>query len=104
MKLAEYLFSIERALEQAKKSKYGGATTRILTIYKDVIFYLVEKGKLDMSDEADEFKKYLHQFPPNELYLVANYYRQEKGIEKLNYTQEIYLSDKRNRTNTLKSI
>lgn len=90
MNVAEMLEGIEISIQRAENVPHGAATIRICQIYKDVMFYLIEKEEISMSDDKEEFVKYLNIYPPNQLYKVANYYRQEKGMVLLDYQQEIY--------------
>lgn len=90
MNVAEMLEGIEISIQRAEKIPNGSATIRICQIYKDVMFYLIEKEEISMSDDKEKFVEYLRNFPPSQLYKVANYYRQEKGMVLLDYQQDIY--------------
>lgn len=90
MNVAELLQAIENTKRNAMKSEHGGTAIRITTIYRDVLLYLVSKGKLSMADDESEFYKYVYKYSPPDLYKVANHFRKTNGMELLNYPQPFY--------------
>jgi hypothetical protein len=77
MTVAEYLKVIDTTI----KETYGQRTPngrKILEIYKDVIFYLVEKDKLNLADEKSVFDAYLKQYKTTDLWKVSAHYRKNK--------------------------
>lgn len=90
MHISELLNAYEKIVEESNHYTNGDAAERIATIYINVIFYLIEKGNLKMSDEYFNFKKYLTDYSPHDLYKVAEHYRRVKGLPPLNYEQSYY--------------
>lgn len=88
--IADLLQGFERVKEDAIKSEHGGAATRITTVYKDVLLYLVSKEKLRMTDDESAFYDFIREYTPPDLYKVANHFRKTNGMELLNYPQSNY--------------
>lgn len=90
MNIAELMQAIENTTKDARKREHGSTAVRITTMYKDVLLYLVSKGKLSMTDDESAFYKYVKEYKPHDLYKVANYFRKSNGMELLNYPQPFY--------------
>lgn len=97
MNIGETLNNFEEIINDADKDKYGDAAVRPFTIYRDVIMYLITNGKLIMSDDESVFWNYAEKYTISALYRVAEHYRKENDMPRLNYTQPAY----HNKENTL---
>ena len=97
MNILELQHNFDEIITDAEKDKQGDAVVRTLTIYKDVIMYLVSKGDISMSDGDRKFWNYTKQYTMSALYRVAEYYRRENNMSPLNYRQPAY----HNKKNTL---
>jgi len=90
MNISELIQTLENTMEDAVDYEGGDTAIRLSRMYKDVIFYLIEKGDLNMSDRRAEFYKYIENFSPASLYKVASHYRKQKGMPELGYQQSNY--------------
>ena len=97
MDVMELKNNFDEIIQDADKDFNGATTVRTFTIYKDVIMYLVIKGKLTMSDREQKFWDYTKKYTMSALYRVAEYYRKENDMPPLNYRQSAY----HNKENTL---
>lgn len=90
MKVADLLQDFEEVKKDSMKFENGSTAIRITTIYRDVLLYLVSKGKLSMADDESKFYEYVYKYSPPDLYKVANHFRKSNGMELLNYPQSFY--------------
>src|SRR5699024_9231969 len=95
--ILELQHNFDEIITDAEKDKQGDAVVRTLTIYKDVIMYLITHDKLTMSDRDQKFWDYTKQYTMSALYRVAEYYHKENNMPPLNYRQPTY----HNKGNTL---
>jgi len=78
MTVAEYMKVIDETIKETYAHRVPNGR-RILEIYKDVIFYLVEKDKLNLEDDKSVFDNYLKQYSTTDLWKVSSYYRRSKN-------------------------
>lgn len=90
MKVIDQLVEFEENIDISKSRSDGAAATRILTVYRDVVLYLMADGKIEADQSANVIWKYIKNFTPAALYKVANVYRVKNQLPPLNYTQSIY--------------
>lgn len=90
MNIAELIQALENTIKDSQQREHGGTSIRICRMYKEVVFYLIEKGELSMGDDQKEFYKFVAQYSPPELYKVSEYHRKTKGKQPLNYQQDYY--------------
>ena len=77
MTVAEYMKVIDETIKETYAHRVPNGR-RILEIYKDVMFYLIEKGKLSLMDDKSVFDDYLKQYSMTDLWKVSTYYRKNK--------------------------
>lgn len=90
MKISELILKLDGTIQESIHFEQTGAGVRTCRILKEVIFYLIEKGDLNMNDNHKEFFMFVTRFSASELYKVAEYYRKTKGNQPLNFQQNQY--------------
>ena len=85
MNIAELIQTIDKTIQDSLKFENSGAAIRLLRIQSEVLFYLIEKGELNMDDNQRKFYDFIIQFTPSDLYKVAEHYRKSKGKQPLNF-------------------
>lgn len=63
---------------------------RFLTVRKYSLLYLVQKGKIQLTDHIDEWKRYERAFEVPDHYKVANSFLKANGQRLLNYSEDIF--------------
>src|SRR5690625_4795880 len=81
---------LEEIIAEAERDRYGAATARTFTIHRDVMMYLIMKGRMTMEDDEKVFQSYLDTYTIPALYRVAEYYRKQMGLPALNHKQSAY--------------
>lgn len=85
MNVAELIQAIDRTIKDSYNYENSGAAIRLLNIQREVLFYLIEKGELNMGDSQRKFYDFITRFNPTDLYKVAEHYRKSKGKQPLNF-------------------
>ena len=85
MNISESIQTIDKTIQDSHKYQNSGAAIRLLGIQSEVIFYLIEKGELNMGDSQRKFYEFITRFNPADLYKVAEHYRKSKGKPSLNF-------------------
>lgn len=85
MNIAELIQTIDKTIQDSHKYQNSAAAIRLLRIQNEVIFYLIEKGELNMGDSQRKFYEFITRFNPADLYKVAEHYRKTKGKQPLNF-------------------
>ncbi|WP_411842189.1 hypothetical protein [Salinicoccus sp. HZC-1] len=91
MSILELLNSFNGHIESARKFQGDdAAAVRTFTIYKDIIYYLVDSGKLEMTDDQEKFWAFSKEFTISAMYRVANNYRRKEGLPLLDFKEPAY--------------
>ncbi|WP_020007374.1 hypothetical protein [Salinicoccus albus] len=91
MTIFEFLNAMKTSNQMAEKERYGESLIRMNTIYENVIYYLVGKEDLNLSADVQTFyETYRDIYTPAALYRVAEYYRKQNHLPRLNYKEDIY--------------
>ena len=85
MNIAELIQTIDKTIQDSHNYENSGAAIRLLRIQSEVLFYLIEKGELNMGDNQRKFYEFIVRFNPADLYKVAEHYRKSKGKQPLNF-------------------
>ena len=85
MNIAELIQAIDRTIKDSYNYENSAAAIRLLRIQNEVLFYLIEKGELNMGDSQRKFYEFITRFNPTDLYKVAEHYRKSKGKQPLNF-------------------
>ena len=85
MNIAELIQTIDKTIQDSHNYENSGAAIRLLRIQSEVLFYLIEKGELNMGDNKKKFYEFISRFNASDLYKVAEHYRKSKGKLPLNY-------------------
>ncbi|KIH70036.1 hypothetical protein [Salinicoccus roseus] len=90
MKIIDQLEVFEKTIDEASQVTGGEAAARLFTVYREVLLYLLENNRLEITGDAEQLWDYVQSYTPGALYRVASYHRKNHGQPRLDYRQLIY--------------
>ncbi|WP_031544463.1 hypothetical protein [Salinicoccus luteus] len=90
MEIIDQLEVFEKTIDEASQAFGGEAAVRLFTVYREVLLYLLETNRLEITDDFEQFWDYVKNYTPGALYRVARYHRKKHGQPVLGYGQPVF--------------